>query len=204
MAKVKAFVTPPGKAMWAFLLEPNTRFNQDKPKFEITVAYEPNDPKLKEMLDYVQPFYDAYIDRELEGVSEAKRKKMVVPIVQKELNKEGEETGRVVIKAKQFATTYDGEPRVLNIADSKGKTIEGFNVKVGNGSIVRLKVWPKTCNVQGKVYCTLWINAVQILDLIEYKPDVFEATTGGYVHQVQEVVESTEEEVASNVVTGDF
>jgi len=71
-------------------------------------------------------------------------------------------------------------PRAISVKDSNRNTFPS-DKRVGNGSKVNASYFPKEYTVYGggvKGY----LNAVQVIDLVEYKTDDFEVVQGGYVN----------------------
>ena len=95
------------------------------------------------------------------------------------IKNKGDERGDFVT-LKQYARTKDGMPRAISVKDSNRNTFPS-DKRVGNGSKVNASYFPKEYTVYGggvKGY----LNAVQVIDLVEYKTDDFEVVQGGYVN----------------------
>ena len=74
----------------------------------------------------------------------------------------------------------------MSVKDSERNEFPS-NKRVGNGSKVNVSYFPKEYTVYGggvKGY----LNAVQVVDLIEYATDEFDVVQGGYVNnEVEEI-----------------
>jgi len=95
------------------------------------------------------------------------------------IKNKGDERGDFVT-LKQYARTKDGTPRAISVKDSQRNAFPS-DKRVGNGSKVNVSYFPKEYTVYGggvKGY----LNAVQVIDLVEYKTDDFEVVQGGYVN----------------------
>ncbi|AIA83128.1 Gp2.5-like ssDNA binding protein and ssDNA annealing protein [Podophage Lau218] len=184
--KIEAFLTPTGTAMWASIIEPNKKFNADG-VYMIDIQFD------LETIDVVKKMLEKQRDDFLEVCLEdgtikgAKANKVVVADVLRETeDKDGNLTGGVYIKAKQYTKTWDGKPQKVTIVDASGRVLQNFKKLVGNGSQVRAKLYPKPYYMASTntVGISLRINAVQIIDLIEFSSNGqgsdFEAVEGGF------------------------
>ena len=86
---------------------------------------------------------------------------------------------------KQYARTKDGSPRKISVKDSQRNPFPNDKL-IGNGSKVNVSYFPKEYTVYGggvKGY----LNAVQVVDLVEYKTDDFDVVDGYTNQDVGEV-----------------
>ena len=90
-----------------------------------------------------------------------------------------------VVTRKQYARTKDGSPRKISVKDSQRNPFPNDKL-IGNGSKVNVSYFPKEYTVYGggvKGY----LNAVQVVDLVEYKTDDFDVVDGYTNQDVGEV-----------------
>jgi hypothetical protein len=204
MAKVKAFVTPLGSAKWASIVTPNTRWNPDG-KYEITVEFKPE--QVVECRAYLEGILKEFVDVEKPKLNKAKQSAVTVTNPFKDVvDADGELTGEVSLKGKAYTTSRDGEPLTVSIADSQGRVMPNFKKLVGNGSKVKVALYPKAYYIgsSNTFGVSLTINSVQIVELVEYSRDGFKAEEGGFVADEADFItkESVSEEEAE--VNGDF
>ena len=89
------------------------------------------------------------------------------------------------VTLKQYARTKDGSPRKISVKDSQRNPFPNDKL-IGNGSKVNVSYFPKEYTVYGggvKGY----LNAVQVVDLVEYKTDDFDVVDGYTNQDVGEV-----------------
>ena len=101
------------------------------------------------------------------------------------IKNKGDERGDFVT-LKQYARSKDGTFRPMSVKDSERNEFPS-NKRVGNGSKVNVSYFPKEYTVYGggvKGY----LNAVQVVDLIEYATDEFDVVKGGYVNNEAEEI----------------
>jgi hypothetical protein len=58
----------------------------------------------------------------------------------------------------------------MKVFDAQGVLIENLP-NIGNGSKLKVAFNPVGTVVKGEFYLTLWMNAVQLLELLEFNPD---------------------------------
>lgn len=163
------FTSPKGIAAWP-------KLEKEDPK------YGGYSVKLVVEKDAAQPFIDA-INDEVEGEKGKKGMAKFSPPYAE--NENGQIEFRFKTKTKP------------TLFDSKGKPITK-DLNVGSGSVLKIAGGHGVTEVQGKIYCTLWINAVQVIDLKQYSGSAFGAEEGGYVADDDE-----EAAVATPVADGD-
>lgn len=191
-------ITPVGKASWPHLHQ-KSKFKGQKEedsKYDCTILVQEEDAK--DFIKEVQALYEEGLEEALSKAETAKDKRELreasknLPI-KKVRNDDDELTGEISIAAKNKQ-----QPLVV---DSDGNTI---SPKIGSGSKIRMSVQPRFFGPIGgdKNYLTLNLNAVQVIDLVEWGayggvPDTakdagFDTIDGGYVS------EDTEEEEADD------
>ena len=147
MAKKENKISPLGEAKWAHVHEPKPPFEgQGEGKYMIDVVFEKGSE------------WDALGQEVAKDIKDNGFKNM--PIKQ-EKTKEGEPTGRFYIT---FKTGEQYPPKVF---DRFGQIIPS-DVLIGNGSTVRVCYTKDTYNGFGGGV-TFYFNAVQVVDLVEYK-----------------------------------
>ena len=177
MAEKKKIVrrtTPKGYALWPYLTKPDDRPIKGKPQkaaFKVNLAYAKDDLdwlKLKELLDgLVEEAYEKAVEEN------PKKKKLIVRQFpySDELDEEGEETGRVIVKFKQSAQIKKKNGEVINVTiplfDAKGTPMKA-GTQVYSGSIVKVAFTTRPYLVDSTncAGVSLDLNAVQVLKLV--------------------------------------
>jgi len=158
-----------GKAKWAKVFEPDTRFVDDG-EFSTQVIMSEAEAAL------VCEQFEALIDEEYnKAVKEKPALKASLskrPVTEPEVDQDGNETGDVVFKTKLKAVvrakngnTYKQKVQVV---DSKRQPM-GSGQAIGNGSLIKVAVEPVTY-VMGstkQVGVSLRLKALQVIDLVE-------------------------------------
>lgn len=186
--KVPRFTTPRGTASFVWLKQPDTKF---KPQGEYTVTLTiPADeaqplidqltPILKEALAEQQAAFEARMD-EAKGPQKAKMKAKgpmkVGDFFTPAYDDDGNETGDVVFKFKMNGSyvkkNKDGSEEVVKLIpqlfDAKGNKLKAVP-NVGSGSILKVNFSPVSyyTDASHQAGITLRMNAVQIIDLVEF------------------------------------
>lgn len=146
------FVSPKGVASWP-------KLEREDPKFG---GYS---VKLVVDKEQAQPFIEKIIE-EVEGEKGKKGMAKFAPPYAE--NEEGQIEFK--FKSKQ-------KPKLF---DSKGKPITK-ELNVGSGSVLKVAGGFGVNEVQGKIYCSLYMNAVQVIDLAQYSGSAFGEEEGGFV-----------------------
>ena len=76
--------------------------------------------------------------------------------------------------------------------DSKGKPITK-ELSIGSGSVLKVAGSFGVNEVQGKIYCSLYLNSVQVINLEQYSGNAFEEEEGGFVVDEEEAAVATSE-----------
>ena len=181
--KIQPIITPTGSAMWAKITEPQSSKFNPVPMYSMNVIFKPEE--ITEFKAKLQKQLDDFYDVTLSELKPAKQKGLTkAELFREEEDKEGNLTGNIEVRTKQYAKDFKGNDMTMPIVDSNGKLIEDCPL-VGNGSKVRAKVYPKPYYMASTntVGITRRLNGVQIIDLIEYgnASSGFEAVEGGYV-----------------------
>lgn len=178
MAKMK---TPRGKAMWAKVVQPDTKWNPDG-EYSINLIFDGSDDEVKELCADLEELVEETRKKEAEANPNAfKKLPDGLPLSAqpyKEVEDEnGNDTGDVQFKFKMKAKIQmkDGsvyEPKPV-IVDSKAQPIKDPDFRIGNGSICRVQF-------EASPYCmpstktagvSLRLHAVQVISLVEYGGD---------------------------------
>lgn len=163
--KKERFLTPVGEARWAHLAKPKPGFVDAKgnvkgdPKYMIDVVFNPTaDPDWRDWAKRIAAELKAVPTQTDKATKQAIPKQQVL---KKELDAEDEPTGRWYVT---FKTSDKFRPSVF---DRFGQPLPEGTL-VGNGSRVRVNYTPDTYEAFGGGV-TLYLNAVQVVDLVEYQ-----------------------------------
>lgn len=146
--KKKRLLTPVGFAKWAHVQEPKENYFDKKkePQYMIDVCFKPDDPEWK--------VWAGELKKAVEAV-----KGQNMPI-KREVDSEDKPTGRFFVTFKTGAKFKPG------VFDKYGQPMDDM---IGNESKVRVAY--VTSDYEGfGGGIALYLNAVQVLDLVEYKP----------------------------------
>jgi len=181
--KNNTVITPVADAMWAKITEPQTSPYNSTPMYSMDMVFTPDEAE--PLQSKLTTILDDYYDEIHSGLNAAKAKSLVKADVFKEqVDKEGNLTGNLLIKTKQYGQSMKGDTMPMPISDATGKVMKGFDKLVGNGSRVRAKLYIKPYHMAStnQVGISLRLNAVQIVELNEYSKagDGFDNVDGGY------------------------
>lgn len=87
----------------------------------------------------------------------------------------------------EFKFKSKNKPKIF---DSKGKPVTK-ELNIGSGSVLKVAGGFGINEVQGKIYCSLYMNAVQVIDLQQYDGSAFGEEEGGFVADGDDEVAST-------------
>jgi len=166
MSKAK-FVSPKGTAEWPWLCNPDTRYDSDG-VYKTNLMVSKDDAK-DIMSKAKQIFIEEFGDK---SVSKAKWPFEV-----------DEQSGGVRLKAKSAKKPV--------LYDAKGQVIKE-DLNIGNGSALKISGTMSTYNAGGNTGVTMYINAVQVIDLVEFGGAAFEPVEDGYVHSTPEQSQSAD------------
>jgi len=156
MSKAK-YVTPKGSAIWPWLSVPDTRFD-DQGKYKTDILVKSDDAKA--LAEKAKEIY-------IEEFGEKALSKAKWPF---EID---EESGGVRFRAKSSKKPV--------LYDAGGNFIKE-DLSVGNGSVLKLSGVMSTYNAGGNTGVTMYLNAVQVIDLVEFGGTAFEPEDG-YMHE---------------------
>lgn len=203
---MKIAKSPKGKAMWAKVVMPDTKFDPDG-VYEINLVMDEDDPECKEWCADLEAMIEERVEQELEE-NASRFKKMpderpltALPVKEVE-DQDGNETGELSFKFKLKAVgknrkgeTYTRRPLVVDAKgspivklDSDGKVLNG-DFKIGNGSLVRCHYVPLPYYMASTktVGVSLQIKAVQVIKLVEFGGSGYDFDEeDGYEHKGEE------------------
>jgi len=167
----KTMTTPKAPCKWPWLSRPNTKFKEEG-EYSVTLLFKEDDPfiaKLTEMAE--QAFEEATAAMK---PAMAKRATLVLPC-KPEMDAEGEETGMLEVRFKTNASRIDKKTQKVikmkpRVFDAKNQMVKA-DLAIGNDSILNVNFSPVPQVVRGKVYLSLYLNAVRVVELVEFSPD---------------------------------
>ena len=166
-------ISPKGVAVWPRLNEPDTKFKEEG-EFTVKLAYDPDDDGFKQLVAKLEAKRDELFQEFLSENPKLKKTAKVAPVFAEEVDKEGDETGRVTLnfkmrhkcKSKKTGKTWEQRP---DIFDAKGVKLE-TPPQIGGGSTLRVSFETTGSYVQSAktFYLSLRMLAVKIIDLVEF------------------------------------
>ncbi|HEY0623152.1 hypothetical protein [Sphingomonas sp.] len=175
----KTFVTPKGTAIFPKLNTPDTKFNAAG-VYEVKLAFDADTPGLDKFRQIVEQMVDERFDEEVKALEDAgkgglaKKLTKVSPFKAEEDPATGDETGRILVKAKMTASGISkktGKPwtRKPNIFDAKGLLIKN-PPQIGGGSEMKVSVElvPYVAQNDKTVGVSLRLGAAQIIKLVVF------------------------------------
>lgn len=170
--KYEKFITPAGIAKFPRLNKPETEVNGSPcaPRFKVTLILDEKEKGVPEFLKKIQALHDAAIAKaEAKKKADPKRKNKPLKInetVRALLDDEGNQVeGKYEIVAKTAAETKEGTPKTVKMFDAKGKPVKA---NVGGGSTLKLSVVTEDYDSNLGAGLSIYLNAVQIIDLVEF------------------------------------
>ena len=159
-----------GKAMWAKVLEANTKF---VPEGEYSIDVLIPEEKAEELCEYLESIVDAKLQEEVKANPKKAAGLSTRSVRVTNYDQDGNETGELMFRAKLKAkiTTRDGrvfEQKPL-VVDAKRNPLDA-DMAIGNGSTVKVAVEPYAYVMAStkQVGVTLRLKGVQVIDLVEY------------------------------------
>lgn len=187
-----------GKAMWAKVFEPDTKFN---PAGDYSINLQMTEADAAPMCEKLEGIIQETFNKAVKEKPQLKNTLTTQDVMQPVYDREtGDPTGDVEFKFKLKAkiqkkdgTWYEQEPVVL---DSKKTPLNGDTL-IGNGSRVKVAFEPIPYIMQStkKVGTSLRLKAVQVIDLVEYgnsAASVFDEEDGFVTPSANESSESDE------------
>ena len=185
--------TPRGVARFPWLVEPNTRFNEDG-VFQCDLIVSDKDGK--EFAKTLKKLMKTYHDEELRKSGKSKIRIADLPCRPFEDESGEYDDNNYFIRAKQDAqyTSKAGKTVKNKVVqfDSKNNVI---NEQVGSGSVLKMAVVPYFWNVPSKgIGITLRLQAVQVLELQTYNSPS-QKTADGFGFTTEEQGYTSDEEL---------
>jgi hypothetical protein len=154
------FVTPKGVAQYPWLTKPDTKFSEEG-VYKVSLAIPEADAKA-----FAKAAQDTFVNE----YGQAKLSKAHMPFKK-------DEDGNLVFSFKSKL-----KPRLY---DSAGKPITE-DVAVGGGSVLKVSGAFGPYNKGANMGVALYLNAVQIIELVEFSSNPFGAVEGGFVASAEE------------------
>jgi hypothetical protein len=183
MARYQIETTPKGQLFWAYLFEPDTKFNAQG---EYKANLRMDESEAQSFIAKLEQVRDEFFEEEGKRNPKAKARLTKSPVFTPVYDEHGAETGQVEFKTKLKAvgtrkdgTTWDQKPVVF---DAKAKPITA-NIRIGNGSVGRLNVeLVPYCMASSKaVGVSLRLKKAQIIALVEGENQSgFDVEEGGF------------------------
>ena len=159
-----------GKAMWAKIFEPDTRF---VPEGEYSVQVVVPEAEAVAACEQLDGIVNAKYEEIVKEQPKLKANLSKRDSYEKEFDEAGNETGNLIFKTKMKARvksragqTYEQK---VSVVDSKRTPMDG-NSLVGNGSTIKVAFEPVPYMMQStkQVGASLRLKAVQVIDLVAY------------------------------------
>lgn len=180
MSKLERCTTPVGESYWAHLHTPKPAFTdpsgvvRGEAKYQLDVVFDPASPEWKAWASALKAKWDALPVQTDKRTGEQVKK---VVLFKRQLDDNDQPTGKVTVTFKTSAKFAPG------VFDAYGRPIPP-DKQIGNGSLVRVNYSPSAYEGFGGGL-TLYLNAVQVVKLIERAP----ASATAYGFEVQSAPE---------------
>lgn len=207
-----------GSALWAKVFEgQQEKFDNNSRKFvkdqegDFSISLVVSEIEAAEMCEYLEGVGNEQFQAQVKRDPKMKNALSTRHSFDTEYDDNGDPTGNLVFKFKAKARTKEGLKRRVMVVDAKRKPMDKLGIEIGNGSQVNIAFNPTANYVaaQKTIYVTLYLSAVQVIELKEYTPSnsPFEEEDG-YIAKAVEKDNSSEvpfeEESADVAVEGDF
>lgn len=169
--KLEKFVTPEGVAVYPHLVRPDTKFDSDG-VYTVQLAIEAGAAAdfILQLETARDRFSDEFADENVKNKAKIK-KATVAAVYEDEIDDEGEETGRVLIRAKQKALIRgrDGTEYVktVKLFDAANNRITPSSLWGGSRLILAGVLIPYYMASTKEVGVSLRLGAAQVLELVE-------------------------------------
>lgn len=182
--KFPLLTTPFGESEWAYLVTPDTKFNE-LGDYKVNLIVPGDAEDTKDFLDKVVAIRDQFFQQCVEEAAKnAKGGRKPKEVKLSEFKPWEElEDGRIVLKLKRKAKIIDdkGETKefTVDIVDARGNVVppeKKTALNIGNGSIMRsrVEIIPYQSPMQG-VGVSFRLRDVQIKTLVKYQSNAFDA-----------------------------
>lgn len=192
MSKKKLYITPKGRAEWAKIFTPDTKFNADG-EFSVTMVF-PQD-EAQELMEFLDAELEASVNKALKEKKTTRAK-----LRTQDPYEIDEETGevRVKFKLKRKVTPKNGKPFTQKPAvfDARRNPI-AKEIQLWNGSVLRIGYETQdyfTSLVGAGV--SLRLKQVQVIEAVAGSgvQAAFDEDEDGYEYDESDAVESTEDD----------
>lgn len=163
-----SFVTPKGEITgFSAIFQPSVKFNKEGMYNANILLSKEDGEKVEELVKNVQTEqFKNYAKKGKDTKSEIKSIKPYTT-VDDDGNETPDSEGRYILKTKAKAYIKDNQVgKKIAVFDAKGRPVK--SCKLGEGSVVRLKLDITGYTVAGKVGVSVTLAAVQIIKLVEY------------------------------------
>lgn len=187
-AKNIRFTTPPAIFAWPHLNEPtygSELYRKDKPYYDVALRFNPADTQLswiegkeqmsggwKAFMERLQELADEQYEDAVMRMSVDKDEIERIQLVRPVLDDNKQETGELMLTCKcpaqhqtKSGELVDNRPHIF---DMHGKPVEE---KVGGGTLGRVRIEPYTWTRGKKVGLYLTLQAVKVINLVEFSDD---------------------------------
>lgn len=168
--KGKSVVTPLGDALWVKVIEPDYKFDA-KGKYSADLILDPNDNDAAAFVTTMEALRDRALAEVKENLSPAKAKSVTTrEVFWEDTDKDGNETGKIIIKTKANAVDYNDEAVSIPVFNAKGIEEENWKDLIGNGSKLKLQVWASPYHMANGNYVGISykLKKVQVVELSAY------------------------------------
>ncbi len=166
-------VSPKGIAVWPRLNEPDTKFKQEG-EYTVALAYDGDDAACNKLIAGLEKLRDEEFAKWLSENPKKKKAAEVAPVYTDEVDEEGDETGRKLLKFKMRASGISKKTKKHftmkpDIFDAQGRKMAN-PPQIGGGSELKVSFEVGGFFVESakKFYLTLRMVAVQVIDLVEF------------------------------------
>ena len=161
-------ISPKAELEWCKYLEPDTKYNADG-ALSVNLLFDPEDEKAKEFIGKLENLRDTAFAELQENLGGKGKQWSTNDITQPHYDREGNETGKVVVKAKLKDVAKrkaQGKPYSIKAV---GPNKEVLKTLVGNGSVgvVGCFAYPYEMASTKKVGVTLQWQKLRVYDLVE-------------------------------------
>jgi hypothetical protein len=178
--KNPSLITPPLMLKWPRLGAPDTKFNKNG-EYSTKALGDPNDAKVQAFLKKLDKAVDDAVVAMKEQHPKFKKSMIRVPAYNNDVDKEGEETGKVEFnfkmpakvvagpKSKNPGAVYEFRPALFK---ANGDPLP-LSTRVGGGTIaqVSFEFWPYFSATDKKAGITRRLTAIRIIKLVEWSSD---------------------------------
>ncbi len=210
MAKNKnpRFTTPKGEFKFPNLQKPDRYDESSSWQFKVDVVFDSKE-QVQDIVDKIDEVQDQKLADAKKANPKSKSKiKKADPPYEPEVDDNGEETGRFVLKCRQnaYIAGDDGETIKLQPAvfDAKGKPIKK-RLNTGSGTIgrVNIELAPSYVAGQKSVFCKLRLKGAQIVKYVQVGGGDNPSAFGFGAEEDDDAFDSSEAEEAEEPETSD-